>query len=239
MIVIPVEKIVQWRRTYGPVPGRTPEKQINEIYVPSGKGTKSKKRVPTSVLLDESLGIKSADVAASDQVKMVRVSLNRLSPENIREVQEELHALKISGLETLRSLGRLFVSKVLKESVFWENYVTLIDELRWCVDEWTLRDSFLVEVQRLFEKIEELDKADALSLMRFLARLFSEGWIDVEVYGSILGKLLEKQASLVKIEYAIVFLKACPVYPDVETLKSQILSRPSLSTRLRMLLVCK
>ena len=169
MIVIPVERIVSWRRVHGhmhPHPAESPEKEIRTKYIPSVKGGKTKKRAPTAIIIDESLGIKSSDVAALDHQKNVRVALNKLSPENIDEVRDELNALKIEGLETLRSLGKLFVSKVLSETVFWENYITILDHLNWSVDEWTLRDCFLVELQTLFEKIDDIDKTDGVNLIR-------------------------------------------------------------------------
>lgn len=240
MIVIPVERIVQWRRTHGSLAEQQlPERHIKTRYVPSVKGLKTKRRTPSAVILDESLGIKSADVAAADQVKVVRILLNKLTQDNSDEVEKELNTLKICGLDALHSLGRLFISKVIQEPVFWDNYIGLVERIKWCCDQWTLRDCLLVEIQKYFENIEEMDKMNASNLMKFLAKIYNHLWLPEGVYACLMGRLLEKQASMLKVEYAIVFLKACPSYPSQECLRENILSRPSLTTRLRMLLVCK
>lgn len=239
MIVVPVETFVQWRRErQGPDVG-LPEKQIKARYIPSIKGMKTKRRTPLVMQLDEMLGVKTADISAHEQIKEVRIALNKLSKDNIDEVRAALLKISITTMEALKSLGKMFMAKVLQEPLFWDTYIDLVGSLRWVVDGWTLRDAFLIELQRLFEGISDLDKVDACNVMRFIAHLYNEDWLSPKVFHEVLGRLTGNQASILWIEYAIVFMKACPKYENIEALRSTIMSRPSLTTRLKMLLICK
>lgn len=253
MVVVLAETIVQWRKEHRDssvvCPGTLAN--IQRHYVPSTKISRGghRRRSPAGqpLVVDETLGLKVqvGNDSKSTEIKMkgVILSLNKLSPENVKSVLSELETIDLHVFEQVQRAASVLYQRTLNENVFRQSYLDLVEKLRWRAirDEdddkicFAVRDLFVIEVQKSFETIRDMSKDQGCRVMQVIGELHPRGWVSESVFDDILDFLLEQQGN-VSLEYAIVLLKACPALARFEDLKKDILTRSSLPLRLRMLL---
>ena len=249
-VVISTEAIVRWRKNQRTekdgVGSSTFMANMMKAYNPSVKvsrGNSSKKKVNNPLLgnlqFDETLGLRVENNEEST-LKSVIMALNKISPDNISKVLEDLKDYKPKDPKSLEMVSTIVYKKCLNENKFREQYFDILQNLwDWTADvdgfTWSVKDFFLVQLQRSFEAIDGVCKEEGCSIMKVLGCLYKRQWVPAEVFTAILGKFLRTKTP-VTYEYAIVFLKSCPTFEKHQEVSELILSDPKLLIRLRMLL---
>lgn len=246
--VVPIETVVTWR-----VSNKTLRSTLNAIqeeidknYKPSTKFNKLHRRRCNSthpLYLDESLGIRIASNGCSDNdtiIKAILMALNKVSLENAGEVFTELQRIRINSIETLEKIANIVFKKTLHEHAFRSQYLDIVEQLDWYfVSEddyiYGIKELYVIEVQKEFERIKDISKDEGCRLMEVLACIYVKGWVDASIFEVILKLMIDSPGNI-PTEYAITFLKGCPSYHEKNLIKSIIMNKPSLPMRLRMLL---